>query len=410
MLKHVALRGSMVVCSILLTLLAIEWGLRAFGDPDGDRQLLGYRLRPGRIDMYHARVYLERYLENIDKAHLVYDEILGWTYPPNSVVQNGLLTTNSIGIRAQREYPTSPPEDALRIVLLGDSFTADIDVTDEESWGAQLEVMLNQRGIRAEVMNFGVGGYGMGQAYLRWRHAARDYSPDIVIFGLQPENLNRNVNVFRTIYLYGDAVPLAKPRFILTERGLDVVNMPAVPPEELIKIYKDLGKHPLARYEFYYDSRHLSSEWWTESRLIVFVQDLLNKISAEEEDYSRSSERVLLGIALIDALASEAATSGAQFIAIHFPMRHLLEMYHDGKESPFSEFLQYVDESHHYIPLEDYLGPEYQERENWGETFHFGPQISRLVATVLADDISECIDKQTCPFARFQDVSEFQQP
>ncbi|MCY3778939.1 MAG: hypothetical protein OXG78_01400 [Chloroflexi bacterium] len=408
MLKSIALRASIVFCSIILTLLAIEWGLRTFGDPDGDRQLLGYRLRPARIDMYHARVYLERYLENIDKASLVYDEILGWTYPPYKVVQDGKFTTNSIGIRAQKEYPIAPPVDTLRIVILGDSFVADVDVTDEESWGTQLEIMLNQRGIRAEVLNFGVSGYGMGQAYLRWQHSARDFSPDIVIFGVQPENLNRNVNIFRTIYLPGETVPLAKPRFVLTKQGLDVVNLPVVPPEELIQVYRNLGNHPLATYEFYYNSRHLSSEWWTESRLIVFVQDLLHRNTPSTDDYSRTSERVQLGISLIDALAAEVEESGGIFTTIHFPMRHLLGMYHEGRESPFGEFLQYVEDTYDYIPMEKYLVPKYLEREYWGETFHYGPQISQLVAEVLADEITDCVNNRTCTFSRFEEESEFQ--
>ena len=81
------------------------------------------------------------------------------------------------------------------------------------------EMKLNQAGIRAEALNFGVSIYGMDQAFLRWQNAGRGYAPDIVIFGFQPENLNRNVNIFSTLY-YGWNI-FSKPRFVLTGGGAE---------------------------------------------------------------------------------------------------------------------------------------------------------------------------------------------
>ena len=44
-----------------------------------------------------------------------------------------------------------------------------------------LQHKLKDAGIRAEVLNFGVGAYGMDQAYLRWREQGKNFAPDIVI-------------------------------------------------------------------------------------------------------------------------------------------------------------------------------------------------------------------------------------
>ena len=120
---------------------------------------------------------VQDYLDLQGWATIIYDELLGWTFRPNSVRQEGTFTINGAGIRSRREYDLVPPPDTLRIALFGDSFVAGDDVADDEVWGAQLERLLLDAGIRNEVLNFGVGAYGMGQALLRWRHQGRGVRP-----------------------------------------------------------------------------------------------------------------------------------------------------------------------------------------------------------------------------------------
>lgn len=402
LLRHVALPATIVLSSIFLTLLAVEWGIRAFGDSDGDGRLAGYRLRPGSIDLVHVETSLQQYLATAESAKLVYDETLGWRYRAHAVLMDGNFTTQAVGMRAGQDYGQAVAPDTLRIAILGDSFAADVDVADEDSWGLQLERLLNEAGLRAEVLNFGVEAHGMGQAFLRWQHNARAYAPDIVIFGVQPENINRNVNVFRVLYRPRTGIPLAKPRFVLTASELSVVNQPVVPPEALSKIYRDLARHPLAAYEFYYDSRHLSSEWWSESRLLVFASDAWNQLTAKPEDYSRDSERVRLGIAILDAMASDVASANAHFLAVYLPRQSLLEQHHAGRQSPYHVFMQLVAERTHYIAMENALGRQYLADEFWGDTGHYGPQISRVVGAVVAKEILSCVENGSCDFTRRQ--------
>jgi len=53
-----------------------------------------------------------------------------------------------------------------RVALVGDSFTFGMEVPYEDTWGAQLERALAGD---VQVLNFGVDGYGVDQAYLRYR-------------------------------------------------------------------------------------------------------------------------------------------------------------------------------------------------------------------------------------------------
>ncbi len=401
-LKRKAVSATIIVTSIIVTLIAIELGLRALGDPDGDGLLAGYRLRPDNIDLAHVEASLQRYLDYGDSAKLVYDEMLGWRYRAHSVLMDGRFTTQTAGMRALQDYDTTVAPDILRIALVGDSFVADVDVPDEDSWGFQVERLLRESGLRAEVLNFGVEAYGMGQSFLRWQRIVRSYSPDIVIFGFQSENLHRNVNLFRVLAFANTGIPLAKPRFILTESGLEVINQPVVPPESLMNIYRNFERFPMAEYEFYYDRNKLSRKWWSESLLLVFLHDVLRQRTAEPEDFSRNSERVELGIAIIDAMAADVAATGAQFLTVHLPKRSFLKLYHAGRQSPYHEFLQLVPTRTHYLATETALGPELIEWGRWGDTGHYGPTISSAVAAFVAEEILECVNSGSCDFSRRQ--------
>ena len=227
-MKQMRINALIACITVLLTLTALEAVVRLGGETDADGQFnfMGYALHPYAAPVERQRRVLEAYLENqnqtiYDQTFYIYDEMLGWSFRPNTTIDTVIwqpFTTNSAGLRSQREYSQRPPSDTLRIALFGDSFTAGDEVSDDETWGHQLEIKLNQAGIRTEVLNFGVNAYGMDQAFLRWQKVGRDYAPDMVIFGFQPENLNRNVNIFSILY-FGRHLPFSKPRFVLAAGG-----------------------------------------------------------------------------------------------------------------------------------------------------------------------------------------------
>ena len=96
--------------------------------------------------------------------------------------------TNSVGMR-DREHNLAKPPGALRIAVLGDSFTMASGVEIEKAYPALLESRFNQ-GSRAhvEVLNFGVGGYALIQYLAVIREKALAYDPDLIIIGFCPEN------------------------------------------------------------------------------------------------------------------------------------------------------------------------------------------------------------------------------
>jgi lysophospholipase L1-like esterase len=67
---------------------------------------------------------------------------------------------------------------ALRIALVGDSFTEGLQVEDDETVSRRLESLLRDR---AEVLNFGVSSTGTSAQLLNYRKRVRPFRPDVVI-------------------------------------------------------------------------------------------------------------------------------------------------------------------------------------------------------------------------------------
>lgn len=411
MSRNAITNAILVISAILVSLIALEAALRLLGSADaaGRFTLLNYHLEPAELPIHELRGHIDGYIANKDRAVVIYDKNTGWAFRPDSLRQAGSFTLNSAGFRSQRDYAQNPPADTLRIALFGDSFTAGDDVSDEEVWGYLLERNLHAAGIRAEVLNFGVGAYGMGQAYLRWRHLGKSFAPDIVLFGLQPENLKRNVNVFRQL-LHRSGPPFSKPRFALIDDELHLLNAPTIPPEQLLDVFENFGEHPLAAYEYYYQSRFSAARWWSGSRLLSLVFEALRAHDEDPGVYAAGSEGGELGKAIVDAFAQDVLAAGSEFVVLHLPLQpHLTRYFSDlPRPRPIYDFLlKHSRAAYHYIPFEEYLDASYLDDANWSATKHYGPPLHSALADVVAEELAACVNSGDCRLKRFADPAAF---
>lgn len=85
------------------------------------------------------------------------------------------------------------PADALRILLLGDSFVEALQVPIEQTFARRLEQRLGAAlGRPVEVVSMGVSGYGTASEYLWYREVGRRFHPDVVLLSFYPGNDVRN--------------------------------------------------------------------------------------------------------------------------------------------------------------------------------------------------------------------------
>jgi hypothetical protein len=218
---------------LVVTLVMLELASRVFwAGEDACAHLFGQEicLLPRPILSAEQLGILNQLIED-QETYTQFDPVLGWSIRPDRKVehQGATYTSNSIGIRALRSYSPEPPQGITRIAAFGPSFTHGDEVSDEATWTYQLE----QARSDLEVMNWGVGGYGTDQAFLRYTHQGTAYAPHIVLIGYEAENLYRNVNRFRPFYQSRTERPLTKPVFALEGEGLELLPNPFSSPTAL---------------------------------------------------------------------------------------------------------------------------------------------------------------------------------
>lgn len=230
-------RASFYVVGLLLSYLALEgvaWvGLLALEFTNGTT----FSPRPSALSEAQRELILAHLEGRRGSTALAQPHpVLGWTNRPGYSRPEETYHTNSRGLRGRAEYTLSPPDEAIRVSAFGDSFTFGSDVGDDETWESQLGGL----DPRFEVLNFGVGGYGTDQSYLRYLEDGVAFNSDIVIIGFMSENISRNVNVFRPFYNanYESAV-FPKPRFALREGELVLLPNPFPEPSDMWRLLAD---------------------------------------------------------------------------------------------------------------------------------------------------------------------------
>jgi hypothetical protein len=344
MLRRRLFLGIFFLLSLVVTFSAGEVFVRSRGmyDVDGTFHFNGRPIRPFAIPVKKARTAVDQYLGS-SSSFLVYDADLGWTHRSGGRTADGLARANAAGLRADREYGVAKTPGTFRIAMFGDSFVLGSDVGQLDAPGAQLERMLEQGGLQAEVLNFGVGGYGFDQAYLRYDREGRHYDADVIVQGLQLENIGRNVTILRIVAVPGTVIPFSKPRYVLRDDAMTLINRPALPPADVPATLADFERWPLAPYEASYLERY-HHHWYSRSRLISTIMDLWNgrqgAQSAEaSEIYDAGGEGMDITVRLLQQWRDEVARSGRSFVLVYLPRAESISAGLTGRTDPWKAHL-----------------------------------------------------------------------
>ena len=175
---------------------------------------------------------------------ILYHPELGWDYPPNLEYEDIDGTLYRHGPGGERLTCTS--FGTTSIATYGDSFAYGSEVKDDCTW----QTFLAEE-IGTNVVNFGVGGYGTDQAYLKYRLQGRP-GVKLVMLCLWPENINRVVNIYRPFYQHGDALTLTKPRFVRDRDGFAFVPNPLKSAADTARLSDESFIRQLGQLDYWY--------------------------------------------------------------------------------------------------------------------------------------------------------------
>ena len=159
---------------------------------------------------FGGQIYL--YLHPVYENHCnIYHKIYGWGLKPNcEFIHAGgrfnaefkmKIKTNSYGFRGKERRKTKPSS-TFRIALMGDSMVLALQVPLKKTAAHILETKLNgletpDVEVKYEVLNFGIGNFGLGQMFLAYKEIASQFDPDLVLVFINEYLMERTIEYQR---------------------------------------------------------------------------------------------------------------------------------------------------------------------------------------------------------------------
>jgi hypothetical protein len=113
--------------------------------------------------------------------------VLAWELIPSAFGVGSVgekIRINAAGYRDDAAHPKDKPDQRMRIICVGDSFTFGMGVDLQDTFAKKLEAKLNRAGKRCEVLNFGVIAYQMWNHVEVIKRKALSYHPDLIVLAL----------------------------------------------------------------------------------------------------------------------------------------------------------------------------------------------------------------------------------
>ena len=346
----------------------------------------------------NQKISLRKFLKARRGEVVGQDPVLGWVFTSES---------NSAGMRDDREYKRVSPPGMIRISAFGDSFTYGQDVALGETWEKQLGILAPSM----EILNYGVGAYGLDPAYLRYLQVGTEYHPHIVFIGYMSENIARNVNVFRPFYsaAYGDVI-FTKPRFKVNQGKLVLLKNPISTFEDherfLLHDTEVLAK--LGENDYHYQTNYtkgsfdfLPSVRLTKLFWSTIKNKRLNQIFQQDGMYNVHSEAYEVTLRIFDVFYRKVLENGGMPIVLIFPDLNDLSRSRQKQERRYAPLLKYFHgQGYRFIdvlgavePYESYYTIAELTRA-WG---HYSPLGNKIIAEYISAQLKTW---------RFEDLSK----
>ena len=383
--KAVRLSLAMSVVSIALMIGLGEALVRFSTQSDPEGLIVGdLRLLPR--EWHQVATYRRRNWDG-HASHsgvFLFDPQLGWTVGPNRKGTGGShekLFSSAEGARAGAEGLRFDDRSArTTIALLGNSYVFGEDVEYEDTWGFHLEQRL---GADVQVLNFGVPGYGVDQAYLRYLRDVRERRPDIAILGVISHDLIRTTMVYYAVSFAGAAVPGAKPRFSMKNGQLTLVNVP-LPLPEAVYGAQSIQDLPFIDYDQTYRPIEWQRHWYEVSYLLRFAVSWCSPCGGLGAP-NDNEETVPLNGAILHEFVREATASGTIPIVVFLPS------FREGRDAsgrlsatPSLGVRILKNAQVDFVDLTDCI-KRVDERNQFTSGWHYTPQANSIMAECLGD-------------------------
>jgi hypothetical protein len=291
----------------------------------------------------------------------------------------------------------------------GDSFTYSDEVGHDDAWPNLLAEHL-----RCRVKNYGVSGYGIDQAVLRFRNNVKD-NANLTILGFYVVDVTRNMNQWR--YLMNGADPLSfKPSFAWTSNGeLAVEPIPVNSYDDFLRTIENpadvltaehylpdapalpaplRAKFPYTLSLAYFVKKHILDE--------LRLESLSSSVQLRDWDYPPWYDTedgpwpvtIALNTGIVGEFAQECRRRERRCVVLVVPdVRSIRLVQKEGRNEleqflqPIEQYLEVWSTVEFFARQTERLGVCYyfgEHRDCWG---HFNPDGYALLAGFVAEQI-----------------------
>jgi hypothetical protein len=402
MRRVVAQNIAVLSITVALLLLAGEISVRVIShtDTDNNTVIRGKILRPYKFPLHAAKNSMDFYVNNVNKnpskVRYVYDKFLGWNSNPNMsdhYNEQAILGPN-------KTFTEKPKDDILRIALFGDSMTRSSGAGVEKSWSYLLEKNLTELGYQVEVMNFGVGDYGIDQIYLRWEIEGKKYSPHVVIFGFYPLDIARclEVHKLKNWGLVGGIV-FSKPRFLIdNDDNLKIINSHTMSPDKMLDNVKSFDDLPYIEHDLIYQDNKgdYKKSFWRNSYLLGFIEANLvyNRFTQAIYDkdsiyYNMKNEGAQLALKIIQLFHHSSQENKSDFYTVILPSNSDLFHFKNGKPLRYMHIINMIEKFSPVIHTEKVMKDYDIEQLYLPNDGHFSAFGNEVVAKILSEYLTK---------------------
>lgn len=318
-----------------------------------------------------------------------HDPIVGWAYIPNiygrffskAAGYNVHVTFDKNGIRNNANEFESDLKNSPAILIVGDSFTAGLEVGDNKTYAAQLEKLLFESNCKYRVYNAGVRGYGTDQSYWNLLRRSETLKPAVTIYMFTANDIadNRTIKRIRKKF--------SKPAYGLKDGSLELVK----PEKDALKrsYYAYLKNSKTSGYEvvsgqsrefviklgFFIKDNFSAYEFLSP----IYNRTFGKRVELESENSGNIDADIIVFRLLLDRMKS----ASSQFF--------LTEFGYPGDTPTLTDLLDFErDDSIRYIDVRSYFTPPYPQY-HWDGDFHWNEHGHKTVATALFDGLREQI-------------------
>lgn len=323
------------------------------------------------------------------------DTLIGYVPEENAVSSNDWWQSNSLGARARQNILRQQLPNKRRVLFFGDSFAQGSRVSQEET----IQHYINTNALEIEAVNFGVDGYSMGQAYLRYTTLKDKLEYDHVLLLFVPSvDLWRDINVSREIGENWD-VYMIYPRFVIEHDRLKLISSPYRNLKELAddnrEHIKPKLKQHLQKYEaFYFQSGYQSNALLDWSVIYRLYKAMLMKIERHmllSNLKEPGSEAMQITKNIVAAMENEVRERGSGFSVVFLPTIQDIEDYSRNNvlKKRWQRMVSFIcDPQINCIDLMgDFQKVPIQKLDRGYDGGHYGPVSNRLIADFIMESI-----------------------